>query len=1413
MKTIYNEVETFEQSLAKALGIVTLVNDASEPGNSKYYGTNSLGIKGYHDVNAMIYPGAGIPLSTGTAWSTSIIDNSANWNTAYGWGNHAGLYDAVGTASGLVGTHESTYNHLLIATALQAESDPVYTSWYASGYPTLKRLTIENDDPNNPILTLKGASGQSASMLVFKDNDSNDVLVVKSNGQLGVLTGDAADTFTVGSNKFRVNSAGNLVRINNVYYTWPGLQGDAGTYLKNDGAGSLTWEIIDFSAYVPYTGATADLNLGAHALTFANGETIGNPVNGTITLTGVGGSENQTLKFNLSNGDTSSPQIDSDSATIEVLKNLRLMNSSVMAFGDNGNDRFGQFAMQDDSDLQISTTAGGINLAPNSGATSITGSLTVSGLTSGRIPYATTAGLLTDSANLTFNGTNFGVTGLATFSHTSYAGLFIRTGLNADSNWTVTTVRAIRDGQMADGFGPTQSYEAVDADNVANSAGAIGFVRSGADNSYRFICRPTVAGTGYESFSAGSDYLKVGSNSNIDQTFWISSGTGGTKTSTIKMGTVTAEWKMTVDASPYTWHLDYAATSSPLANIIAVTRGGKVNIGGLLHVGADVTNYETYDFTVSGSTGGFVLHRTSASESFFLLSNTAGAVTLRKNGTKGAVLESSTAVALGTGARLSFAGYYTGATHLGANSPYIEAYKETATDGEYGFALAFGTRANGVALSEKMRITGAGELLIGATTASGYPLEISTTNPAIFLKNGSTRDLTIDADVSGVAQIKYRKTTGTATIDFDPVPQDGTGAGTFRFFRTTNTAGAVYFDGFKGDGTATYQFRFGGNVDSYVCANNSNFGIGTTGPDAKVDILSTTEQLRLTYTDGSVYTSFTTDSGGGLTISPTGDVIKLDGFVGVNMAASSSIILGTSGTFTLAGATGEKFGIQNRPTFTAGIDQTTSVQYGMSNGVYIDGDYDFNVAYGIQAFLRHNGTANSNIVRGDAFNVQVGIGANGGTATQLNAINIAPFKISGTIGTLAAIRIAAITQGSTNYAIYSEGGNSYHAGSLGVGISLPDAKVEILSTTEQLRLTYTDASVYAGFTLTPTGELEIAPSGSLVNIRGGASSQLYFHTTASGNLSTDGANFSLVGTDFYFNNREAGNFYLYNNGALRLTIASTGVATFAGDVYVGASIAAIASSGYLYSNGFVNIASQSNAALFLNATGTVITRNIADANIALKVQQVHASSTGPILSLWNNTGPVAVFSQAGALTASGIAAGKTYDGDAKAEFLSTTEQLRLTYTDGSVYTSFTVDSSGDLTISNTGTKTTFSDSVFVGSAIALSVTSGLMYSNGFVNSATGVNSTVSLATTGTVISRNVADANVATIIKQLHASSTGDILQLWNSGGSVWSVSQTGILQAAGYKSSDGTAGATGSFTTADLKTVTVKDGIITSIV
>lgn len=55
---------------------------------------------------SMVYPGAGIAVSTGSAWGTSITDNSANWNTAYGWGDHSGQNYATTTGDTYTGAHD-----------------------------------------------------------------------------------------------------------------------------------------------------------------------------------------------------------------------------------------------------------------------------------------------------------------------------------------------------------------------------------------------------------------------------------------------------------------------------------------------------------------------------------------------------------------------------------------------------------------------------------------------------------------------------------------------------------------------------------------------------------------------------------------------------------------------------------------------------------------------------------------------------------------------------------------------------------------------------------------------------------------------------------------------------------------------------------------------------------------------------------------------------------------------------------------------------------------------------------------------------------------------------------------------------------------------------------------------------------
>jgi hypothetical protein len=51
--------------------------------------TADLSVDRAFSVDTIPYPSLGIPLSNGTSWGTSITNNSANWNTAFGWGNHA----------------------------------------------------------------------------------------------------------------------------------------------------------------------------------------------------------------------------------------------------------------------------------------------------------------------------------------------------------------------------------------------------------------------------------------------------------------------------------------------------------------------------------------------------------------------------------------------------------------------------------------------------------------------------------------------------------------------------------------------------------------------------------------------------------------------------------------------------------------------------------------------------------------------------------------------------------------------------------------------------------------------------------------------------------------------------------------------------------------------------------------------------------------------------------------------------------------------------------------------------------------------------------------------------------------------------------------------------------------------------
>ncbi|XOB42626.1 MAG: hypothetical protein ACKKMP_01045 [Candidatus Nealsonbacteria bacterium] len=112
----------------------------------------------------------------------------------------------------------------------------------------------------------------------------------------------------------------------------------------------------------------------------------------------------------------------------------------------------------------------------------------------------------------------------------------------------------------------------------------------------------------------------------------------------------------------------------------------------------------------------------------------------------------------------------------------------------------------------------------------------------------------------------------------------------------TSTVGIIL----NASSTINHNLTVGTSTALYVDSGNGRVGIGTTGPDRKLDILdSTNPQLRITQADGSTYADFKVDSAGDLTIDAQGgDIRALDENLWV-CAGGACPAFGFSGTGNL----------------------------------------------------------------------------------------------------------------------------------------------------------------------------------------------------------------------------------------------------------------------------------------------------------------------------------------------------------------------------------------------------------------------------------------------------------------------------------------------------------------------------------
>ena len=214
-------------------------------------------------IVSMIYPSAGIAISTGTGWGTSITDNSANWNTAYGWGNHAsGGYLTSATAATTYASLTGTY------------ANPAFISSLAyskiTGVPAFLTSYTETDPYR---VTSVAVSGTSTKTITLTRADASTVTTTWTDIDTDTNTYVTSAGFSGGTLTLTRNDAGTVtVSLDGRYY----LATNPSGYITSSGSISGT------AAYATQWGTPSGYaNFSSTAISASVGWLFGTTGNGT----------------------------------------------------------------------------------------------------------------------------------------------------------------------------------------------------------------------------------------------------------------------------------------------------------------------------------------------------------------------------------------------------------------------------------------------------------------------------------------------------------------------------------------------------------------------------------------------------------------------------------------------------------------------------------------------------------------------------------------------------------------------------------------------------------------------------------------------------------------------------------------------------------------------------------------------------------------------------------------------------------------------------------------------------------------------------------------------------------------------------------------------------------------------------
>ena len=478
---------------------------------------------------------------------------------------------------------------------------------------------------------------------------------------------------------------------------------------------------------VPYTFATATSSIPLSQLdsNFATGITLGN------TTVYLGNTTTSIGNLTLTNATISS--------VASTFPNSYLANSSVTIGS---------------TSLSLGGTATTITGLTLTGSTFSGTSVTDSGLTSGRVTYATTGGLLTDSSSLTYNGV------LTLGTSTSQNSVFNQVIGSGGANQGLVIVSSTT-GKGWLGFNNSNSAGIPGQFTYDFNTSTMNLFSSGA------ITFNTNAGSEIARFSTAGN-LGIGTSS-PSNTFVVSNGgaagfevnPAGTNPSLNSYNRSTSSWiNLTYAANQHIFN--YAGTAEGMR----LNASGYLGIGtsspvSLLHVYSSTTNnarltiqgtgttagnYRGINlYGASGFSGGIFQDESTNDLSFW---NNGGALmTLTQTGNLGLGVTPSAWVSGDTifqiksgtsyaslwgrsGSLRSIANaYYDGTNYKYASSSYAPAIFQVENTGSFSWNTApTGTAGNNVTFTQAMTLDNSGNLGVGITSP-GARLDASIDNP------------------------------------------------------------------------------------------------------------------------------------------------------------------------------------------------------------------------------------------------------------------------------------------------------------------------------------------------------------------------------------------------------------------------------------------------------------------------------------------------------------------------------------------------------------------------------------------------------------------------------------------------------------------------------------------------------------